>query len=92
MYTGLTDNEVLENRIDKPSKEEIKLARKIAGFRLQKHWPKGVKDNKNFLSSFFLVIHKPTSDKEYHSLILKRMLDLPQKPSKYVSVKKKRFA
>lgn len=59
-----------------PTLEETKWARKIADFRL-KDWPKGILDS--YIAKYF----KPSTDREYHTYLLKQDIIVPPEPSSY---------
>ena len=56
-----------------PTLEETKWARKIADFRL-KDWPKGILDS--YIAKYF----KPSTDREYHTYLLKQDIIVPPEP------------
>lgn len=56
--------------------EETKWARKIADFRL-KDWPKGIVDSG--IAKYF----KPSTDREYHTYLLKQEITVPAQPPMY---------
>ena len=59
-----------------PTLEETKWARKIADFRL-KDWPKGILDS--YIAKYF----KPSTDREYHTYLLKQDIIVPPEPPSY---------
>lgn len=59
-----------------PTLAETKWARRIADFRL-KDWPKGIVD------SYIAKYHKPSTDKEYHTYLLKQEIIVPPQPPMY---------
>lgn len=59
-----------------PTLEETKWARKIADFRL-KDWPKGI------INSFIAKYLKPSTDREYHTYLLKQDIIVPSEPPMY---------
>lgn len=87
-FTGIVDkiaNELTPQQLKKcqdyvnglfPTLEETKLARKIADFRL-KDWPKGILDS--FVAKYF----KPSTDREYHTYLLKQEIIVPTEPPMY---------
>ena len=59
-----------------PTLEETKWARKIADFRL-KDWPKGI------INSYIAKYLKPSTDREYHTYLLKQDIIVPSEPPSY---------
>ena len=66
-----------------PTPTETNEARKIAKFRL-KDWPKGIINP-------FDISKKPTTDKEYHHLLLSQIIIVPKQPPMYYRNKDKWF-
>ena len=59
-----------------PTLEETKWARKIADFRL-KDWPKCI------INSYIAKYLKPSTDREYHTYLLKQDIIVPSEPPSY---------
>lgn len=68
------------------SPEELKTARRIAAYRIDRDWPKGL--NSYNISMYgadgsYAVYPKPKTDKEYQMIILRQEFVVPEEPPKY---------
>lgn len=68
------------------SPEELAAARRIANYRIDRDWPKGLNEHNMYMygvNGSYAVYSKPKTDKEYQMIILKQEIVVPEEPPKY---------